>query len=120
MANNQNLHPALSTSEARELGRRGGIASGASRRRRRAFCRILQEIGDLPASKASELSENFPGLASTDITNLTSLALALYTKAQEGDTKAIQTILFYTSQDRTVDSLDLLPPEMNNPFNIME
>lgn len=120
MPNTKHLHPALSPNEARELGRRRGIASGASRRRRRAFCKILQEIGDLPTSKAAELSEAFPGLDAKDITNLTSLALALYKKAQEGDTKAIQAILFYTSQDRTVDSMDLFPPEMNNPFNAME
>jgi len=37
MANEQNLRPVRSTEEARERGRKGGIASGEARRKRRTL-----------------------------------------------------------------------------------
>lgn len=118
MPNATNLRHALSTNEAREIGRKGGIASGISRKRKRIFCKILQEIGDMPNAKADELATAFPGLSPEDITNQTSLALSLYQKALTGDVKAIQTILYYTSQDRTIDSLSFMTPSLSNPFEV--
>lgn len=43
MANEENLKRIQSTEEAREKGRKGGIASGESRRRKKAFREWLEE-----------------------------------------------------------------------------
>lgn len=43
MANENNLKPYRTESEAREAGRKGGIASGEARRRKKAFREWLEE-----------------------------------------------------------------------------
>lgn len=47
MANEENLKPIRTESEAREKGRKGGIASGKSRRRKKAMKVHLQEALEL-------------------------------------------------------------------------
>lgn len=42
MANEENLRPVQSKSEARERGRNGGIKSGEARREKRKMCEILE------------------------------------------------------------------------------
>ena len=44
MANEQNLRPIQSVDEAREKGRKGGVASGKARREKRMFRDILEEL----------------------------------------------------------------------------
>ena len=44
MANEQNLQPVRTEKEARELGQRGGIASGEARRKKKQRGDILREI----------------------------------------------------------------------------
>lgn len=76
MANEQNLK-ILSPEEARENGRKGGIASGEARRRKRTLMEIMNEYG-------AEMSLEDPRL-----TNDEKLVVEQYKKAkQEGDTKA--------------------------------
>lgn len=76
MANEQNLK-ILSPKEARENGRKGGIASGEARRRKRTLMEIMNEYG-------AEMSREDPRL-----TNDEKLVIEQYKKAkQEGDTKA--------------------------------
>ena len=47
MANEQNLKPIRTESEAREKGRNGGIASGAARREKKTVQKILGDFLDL-------------------------------------------------------------------------
>ena len=47
MANEQNLQR-LSTSKAREIGRKGGIKSGESRRRRKTYKELFEKLLSLP------------------------------------------------------------------------
>ena len=51
MANEQNLKPIRTESEAREKGRNGGIASGAARREKKTVQKILGDFLDLGITK---------------------------------------------------------------------
>lgn len=111
MANENNLIPIQSESEARELGHKGGVASGESRRRKKYFSKTLQLIASLPAVDAETIAKEFPGLS--DITNQDAMAVALFKKALSGDLKAIDKVLEKTGQTESCDSLD-------NPFRISD
>ena len=80
MANEQNLIPfsERSESEARENGRKGGVASGEARRRQRQlkddFIALLEMIGD------------------NDKTNQENIAIATMAKALGGDIRAVEFI----------------------------
>ena len=73
MANEQNLKPVSSKKEARERGRKGGLASGEARRKRKTLKEELLLI----------LSEG---------ETQQSVTLALIEKAMSGDTKAFEVI----------------------------
>ena len=44
MANEKNLKPPFTPEQARELGRKGGLASAAAKKRRKAFRELLEEM----------------------------------------------------------------------------
>lgn len=73
MANEQNLKPVTSKKEARERGRKGGLASGEARRKRKT----LKEELLLMLSEGETQH---------------SVTLALIEKAMNGDTKAFEVI----------------------------
>lgn len=58
MANEQNLKPVRTTSEARELGRRGGVASGEARRRKADLRRTLEALLQGKAPNGTTYEEN--------------------------------------------------------------
>ena len=111
MANESNLVPIRSESEARELGRKGGIASGESRRQKKYFAKTLQLIAGLPAIDAENIAQEFPNM--TDITNQDAMAIVLFKKALSGDLRAMDKVLRMTNQTESCDSLD-------NPFRLRE
>lgn len=84
MANEQNLKPIRTESEAREKGRNGGIASGESRRARKTLRSDLEDLLSRQAKdkKGNELGYNVQ----------TGIAIALINKAAKGDTKAFEII----------------------------
>ena len=73
MANEQNLKPVTSKKEARERGRKGGLASGEARRKRTT---LKEEL--LLTLSEGETQQ--------------SVTLALIEKAMSGDTKAFEVI----------------------------
>lgn len=73
MANEQNLKPVKTTSEARAKGRVGGIKSGEARRKRKTLKEELLLL--LSQGKTQE-----------------KMSLALVEKAMNGDTKAFEVI----------------------------
>ena len=73
MANEQNLKPVTSKKEARERGRKGGLASGEARRKRKT---LKEEL--LLMLSEGETQQ--------------SVTLALIEKAMSGDTKAFEVI----------------------------
>lgn len=81
MMNDDNLKT-LSSSEAREFGTMGGIASGESRRKRRE----LREALDILLSKDVSVTDEDGMLIKVD--GAYAVALGLFKKALEGDTRA--------------------------------
>ena len=57
MANEQNLKPIRTESEAREKGRNGGIASGQSRREKKTIQKILNELLDTEVAKSQQFAK---------------------------------------------------------------
>ena len=80
MANEQNLKKFTkeSVDKAREAGRKGGIASGKSKREKANFKKLC-EIA---------LNEVYKG----EMTNAEAMVISMITKALEGDTKAFEVI----------------------------
>ena len=96
MANEQNLIPMdqRSESEARELGREGGIASGAARRRKKS----LKEAADLYLSLPVKDLRTWNKIARSgvdpeDIDNQMAMIIGLTMAATAGDAKAAKVII---------------------------
>lgn len=85
MANEQNLIPTTKRSkdEARENSRKGGIASGEARRRKRDLRRALEALLD------KNMGENEDG---EEVSGAEALALKQFEKALKGDTRAFEVI----------------------------
>lgn len=94
MANEKNLVPQTerSPSEAREMGRKGGIASGAARRRKKSMKQKMQLLLSLPAAGNDQAELAAMGVEPGDIDNEMVLIKALFLAAAEGDTKAFDRI----------------------------
>ena len=92
MANEQNLRPVRTESEARALGRNGGIASGEARRKKRACADIAMRVISSELSGADRAKvEKITGPLGDDEATLYAAALAqVVTKAVKGDLKAFR------------------------------
>lgn len=102
MANEQNLR-VPSSEEAREIGRKGGIASGKARRRKADLKRAFNTI--LKADVANEnISRQLEALG-FEATNEMALAMVMMQKAMKGNVKAFEQIARLVAID-TKDSLD--------------
>nr|DAS85172.1 MAG TPA: hypothetical protein [Caudoviricetes sp.] len=102
MTNEQNLR-VPSSEEARELGRKGGIASGKARRRKADLKRAFNTI--LKADVANEnISKQLEALG-FEATNEMALAMVMMQKAMKGNVKAFEQIVRLVAID-TKDSLD--------------
>lgn len=102
MANEQNLK-VPSSEEARELGRKGGIASGKARRRKADLKRAFNTI--LKSDVANEnISKQLEALG-FEATNEMALAMVMMQKAMKGNVKAFEQIARLVAID-TKDSLD--------------
>lgn len=96
MANEQNLIPfdKRTESEQREIRSSGGIASGASRRRKRS----LKEAADIylslpPADKRRWNKISRQGVPPEDIDNQMAIIIGLTERAIKGDPKAAKVII---------------------------
>ena len=85
MAGKDNLRPVSSTEEARERGRKGGLASGEARRKRKT---LKEEL--LLMLSEGETQQ--------------SVTLALIEKAMSGDTKAFE-VIRDTIGERPIDKV---------------
>lgn len=107
MANEENLIPfdQRSKEEARECGRRGGIASGAARRRKRS----LREAADLYLSLPVADRRTWNKLARRciqpeDIDNQMSVIVGLTDAAAKGDARAARVLVELLGDDRSGDA----------------
>ena len=94
MANEKNLVPQAerSPSEAREMGRKGGIASGAARRRKKSMKQKMQLLLSLPAADNDQAELSAMGVDPEDMDNEMVLVKALFIAAAAGDTRAFDRI----------------------------
>ncbi|MBO5701332.1 MAG: hypothetical protein J6S71_02730 [Clostridia bacterium] len=83
MANEQNLKPVKSKSEARERGSKGGIASGKARRDKKLLRDCLEIL--LERAEKIEIDGKNKNLTGAEI-----LALTAFRKAMNGDIKAME------------------------------
>lgn len=111
MANEKNLIPMdqRSQSEARELGRKGGQASGAARRRKKS----LKEAADLYLSLPvrdrhvwNKLARD--GVEPDDVDNQMAVVSGLTMRAIEGDSKAAKVLFDLLGENGNTDSQDAL------------
>lgn len=102
MANEQNLK-IPSSSEARENGKKGGIASGKARRKKANLKKAFETI--LQSDVASEKMKIQLEAMGYEATNEMALALIMLQKAMKGDVRAFEQISKLTSLE-TKDSLD--------------
>lgn len=92
MANEQNLR-VPSSEEAREIGRKGGIASGKARREKKTWAQILERIGSLPVkSEKNKAIMRDAGITDDEMISDVQKLFRLNMKADAGDPKAIEMI----------------------------
>lgn len=96
MANEKNLKPIRTETEAREKGRKGGIKSGEKRREQRKFKEIFETL-------LSKKSTNDKGETAT-IKEV--IAINTIAKAVKGDIKAVNLITKILQEDRDRDEED--------------
>lgn len=90
MANEQNLRVPTSE-EAREIGRKGGIASGKARREKKTLAQIGDMIGSLDIkSEKNRAILRDAGITDDDMINDVGMMFRLNLKAQQGDPRAIE------------------------------
>lgn len=91
MANEQNLKP-LSPSKAREIGRKGGKKSGASRRKKKYIKEILEQLMQMDLTDTT-LTNNMHklGIEEADMTIQSGIVCALVQQALHRKFKSIST-----------------------------
>lgn len=111
MANEQNLTPFTSDQsreEAVKNGRKGGIASGVAKRKKKTLRELASIMAAAPIeSKATRKRLAKLGFEEDDMTNDALVTQALFYKALEGDVKAIEKWeeLTSTETDNTIEAL---------------
>lgn len=107
--NDENLIPTTkrSESEAREMGKKGGIASGKSRRKKKTLKQIAELIGNSTDSKNKDkIKKQFNLLENEDITYNVEIIIAMYQKALKGDVKAVNFIADILGESAKNSKLD--------------
>ena len=102
MPNEKNLIPMdrRSQSEARELGQKGGIASGISRRRKRSLKEAADLYLSLPVSDRKMWNKiSRRGVDPDDIDNQMAMIIGLTMAATAGDAKAAKVIVDLLGED---------------------
>lgn len=116
MANEQNLIPfsERSESEAREYGRKGGINSGVSRRRKRSLKEAADLFLSLPVADVPTYNKMvISGIDPEDIDYQMAVVVGMTTKAISGDAKAAKVLIEMLggtkdeeAQQNTLEKLD--------------
>jgi hypothetical protein len=110
VAGKENLRPVKSESEAREKGKKGGIASGRVRREKKAMKDTLETLLSMSLKEGivEDLSEiqSIAKLEGKNITVQEAIMLKQIQKAIKGDTKAAEYIRD-TSGNKLKEGLDI-------------
>lgn len=108
MANEQNLNPVRTEEEARELGRKGGVASGEARRKKKTLKEIGDMIGslDIKDAKVRELLAK-AGIEEEDMVRDAGMMFTLAIKAGKGDTRSAELIAKIRGQLKEQQSIEV-------------
>lgn len=95
MANDQNLNNGVTTQfrtgeEQARIAKKGGIASGQARRRKKTLSELAKMIAENPAPAAAKKKLAKMGIADEDANNMAVVANSLYKKAVDGNIQAIE------------------------------
>ena len=111
MANEQNLRT-LSPSEAREQGRRGGLASAAKRREKKSLRELAEIIGAMPVKNPKTIAiMQKAGFDTDQMTNDMAMMLGLQLKAQNGDPAAAKLLAEMRGQYSTRVEVEPVQPK---------
>lgn len=112
MANEENLKPFTSNQSREEAvrnGQKGGIASGYSRRQKKALSDYVKIIAESPASSTAKKKLAKMGIADEDANNMAVVATSLYKKAADGNIQAIEKWEQLTAVSKDDDEKYYLP-----------
>lgn len=104
MANEQNLKPVRTKSEARERGRNGGKASGEARRRKADFRKTLNML--LTAEIENEEYKPILEALGVECTLESALNMAMIKEGLSGNVKAYEAIAKYAGQSNQTERDD--------------
>lgn len=119
--NQENLIPFRSEEEAREKGRKGGVASGEARRQKKAVAEYLKLMmdSDAPEAVADNLQAKIKGLQGEDITLTAAMAYKQIEKAIKGDIEAAKWITeLYDKQTMKDRAKENKAPFVLSPMNL--
>lgn len=86
--------------EAREIGRKGGIASGESRRKKKTMKEVASLLLGMEVSSSNIKTQmKAMGIPDEDLTNQMAIVIAMLQKASKGDTKAFELLMSATCED---------------------
>ena len=107
MANEKNLVP-FTSEQSREQavinGRKGGVARGQAKRRRKLLRDSMNALLELPVSSTREYNALIKmGIDIEDIDNSQLIVLALFNKAKSGDVAAIKELRNLIGEDSAED-----------------
>jgi hypothetical protein len=108
-----NLRPPRSSEEARERGRKGGIASGEVRRKKKQYLDIARRVmeSDLP-DKSRESIEKITGKLDDDEACMFAAMVAAQAKeAMKGDTSAFRALCELMSESGTQQAQEDATPD---------
>ena len=107
LANEKNLVPFTSEQSREEAvinGRKGGVASGQAKRRRKLLRDSMNALLELPVSSTREYNALIKmGIDIEDIDNSQLIVLALFNRAKSGDVAAIKELRNLIGEDNTED-----------------
>ena len=107
MANEKNLVPFTSEQSHEQAvinGRKGGVASGQAKRRRKLLRDSMNALLELPVSSTKEYNALIKiGIDIEDIDNSQLIVLALFNKAKSGDVAAIKELRNLIGEDSAED-----------------
>lgn len=119
MANEKNLDPVTTKSEARKRGRAGGIASAEARREKKKMRETLEIILKMPMKSGNHDDVaailNFAAIKGKNISVQEAILIAQVQKAMKGDTRAAEYVRDMIGE-KPADTLNL-SGQINNPFD---
>ena len=121
VANEDNLIPVRTEKEAREKGRKGGIASGKARREKRDRKQMASDLLDLTMQGAGvDKIKKFFGMKDTELNAYQVTVLSCLMKAmQKGDANALEKLLKIAGEQFT-ELLDVSVGKSEKLADIME